>query len=125
MGRSRFGGILLAALLVLGFWCQHMLTQRQKPIHRTLDAVAQAAQQGDWETAEAHLRTAREDWDRFRGLGSVFSHHAPLEGVDAQFAALEILLAGREELAAATAAQLAQQVRALEESHRLTWKNLL
>lgn len=125
MGRSRFGAGLLAALLLLGLGSQRMLLRRQAPIREALDQTAQAAYTGDWSAAGESLARAKTNWATYRDLGVVFTHHAALEAVDARFAVLEILLAQEDSLCAATAAQLYQQVEALEESHRLTWRNLL
>ena len=126
MSRSRFGVGLLVMLLLLGIWCQQVLVRKQAPIQAALEQTAAAAYREDWTAAGDFLAQARKQWDTYRNWGAVFTHHADLEAADAQFAVLDVFCRKKDALGTASAAaQLASQVEALGESHRLTWKNLL
>ena len=109
MKRFWLGVGLLLALLIGGLTLSGSLNRRYQPLTQTLTRAAEAARESDMTLSGDLLEQARQAWDR-----------------DRNFAAAEnFCKAGDEEETAAACGQLAALIRALAESHQLSWWNLL
>ena len=126
MRRFWFGVGLLLALLLIGFWTQAGMDAIHTPISEALDRAAQAAQDGDWESALALAAQAKGEWDARWHVTAATADHAPMDEVDMLLGALEVYAGERQTLHfAACCAQLSQLIQAVADAHALNWWNLL
>jgi len=126
MKRMWIGIGILLALLAMGIALTTAFNSLHLPLAHKLNAAAEAALAGDWDTAEQSTRQCREHWDSCRRLTASFADHEPLEEMDGLLAQLEIWLWLREpEEFAVTAAEISSLARAIAEAQSLTWWSLL
>ena len=126
MKRFWIGLVILITTLGLGFWSMVAMNKAHTPIAEQLRHAAEAAQDGDWERAGSLTDQAKKEWEKQWYLSASFADHTDIDDIDAIFARLEVFLRQQElEDYAATSAQLSEEVKALEENHRLSWWNLL
>ena len=126
MKRFWIGMVLLAVLLVLGAWMGGRMTDATLPCADGLDRAAELAMAEDWPGAKQAMEQAWRAWAENRNFSASLSSHEPMEEIDALFEELEIYGA-REETAAFSAGCvfLAEKLRDLGNSFRLSWQNLL
>ena len=126
MKRLWIGVGFLAAMLVIGIWITLAFSRLHIPISDALNQASEAAVAGDWEKATALTKSARADWEKFRGFTAAVADHEPLEEMDAMFAQLTVL-AQQQETAdfAATSAQLARLAQAMADSQSISWWNVV
>ena len=117
---------LLGLILVSGLFLGNRMEQTHHPQAKDLDKAAAAAAEGDWEYAAALLTRAKKNWDESRDLAAALVHHEPLNDIDTRFAELGVYAKSRSnpDFSAGCAA-LAEVLRALPKSHKLSWWNLL
>ena len=126
MKRFWIGGALLLAILAAGLWTGKRMEKIHTDVVDRLRDCGQAAQEQRWEQAEAAVREAKERWEAGWTFSAALSDHTALEEIDGDFGELQVYLKNRDALrSAALCAKLAQMVDAVQESHRLTWRNLL
>lgn len=126
MKRSWFGFFLLLVLLTGGILSASSMISLHKSVEADLIQAAELSLHGDWQQAGDLFRQARKDWEKQEKFRSCFADHNPVEQIDAEFAALTVLCAGKDTLSfAAGCSSLARQVAAVGEAHGLNWKNLL
>lgn len=126
MKRSRFGAVLLAVLLLLGFGAQWGIRKCQSSVADDLAQAAEAALREDWEETDRLVHRAQAQWQRSYCITAALADHDPLEQVDAAFAVLTVWQAVEEPAAmAAGCRDLESQIRALMEEQELSWRNLL
>lgn len=126
MKRLWVGVVLLAALLAAGLWSARVMTESSSAVRDALTGSARAADLGHWKQADAFASTAQAQWRRSRDLTSALADHTLLDEIDALFAQAEVYRHHRHTADyAATCLHLAQLIDALQESHRLNWRNLL
>lgn len=126
MKRLWLGVGVLLALLVCGLWVCAQAKQIHGDISQRLEQAAQAALAEDWPAVAAMTEQTRQRWEENMLFSAAFSEHTMLDDVEAGLARLEVYLARRQAADyAAQSAALARQVEALEEAHRLSWRNLL
>ena len=123
MKRIWIGVGILLILLAVGILAM-MLTDRQ--LEGAAVALQQAAETRDWDTATALAQEARRDWKQKYRLMAALADHAVLEQIETGFAQLDAYRRRNAESDhAATCAQLSKAIRHLQDSHKLTWWNLL
>lgn len=126
MKRSWIGFVLLLLLLLGSILSTGYMVRAQEPIEAELIQAARCAMAGSWEQADSFFRTAEENWGSAEHLRSCFADHTPVEEIDADFELLKVLCAARETVSfAGGCLQLARQVAAVGEAHKLVWWNLL
>ena len=126
MKRSRFGAILLAVLLVLGFGTHWWMRKCQTSVADDLHLAAQQALAENWEETDRLLRQAQNRWQHNYDFSAALVDHEPLEQADSSFAMLSVWQAVKEPAAtAAGCLELEAQIRALIEEQKLSWRNLL
>lgn len=125
MKRSRWGGGLLAVLLIVCLAVTWVVERSQKPVCRDLTRACEAALREDWEQAGALVGRAEERWQQYWKLSAAVTDHAPMEAVDGLFAQLRVCLRQRDMTAAALCAELARQVEAVAEAQKPNWWSLL
>ena len=126
MKRFWFGVALLLALMISGILLYNAMNRMQLPLAEKLTRTAEAARVSNISLANELLEDARQDWDRHRKALAAMADHQPMEEIEGLFAAADSYgLAEDEEEMAAACAHLAALIRALAESNRLSWWNLL
>lgn len=126
MKRFWLGIGILAALLAVSIAVTAGMGKVHDDIAEDLESARAAAGADEWEKAAFLIRTAAEDWQKWRRLTASVADHEPMEEVDSLFAALEAYGSAREGPEfMAVCGQLAVLVRAIGEAHALTWWNLL
>lgn len=126
MKRLWIGIGLLAAILVLGLWTSWRMEDIHTDIVDTLMDSAQAAQAGQWERADALAGQAREGWQRGWSFSAALADHTLLDEIDGLLAQGEVYRKNRDAVAyGAVCARMASAVDALQEAHKLRWRNLL
>lgn len=125
MKRGWIGGGLLLGLLVLGLLSARYMQRGSAHVQSRIQTAGEKALVGDWTGAREELSQVREAWERYRDRAAFFADHSPMEEIDAQLSALDVYGAARERIAfGALCADLTQQLTALGEAHKLSWKNL-
>ncbi len=126
MKRLWIGIGFLVLLLTLGVTVGMTLTSLQDSISQTMEEAAQAALAEDFPTAYALADQAQALWQRQRHFAAAFTDHEPLEQMDSYFAELNIYrVKGDAPDFAAICALLAEQSRAVGESHGFSWWSFL
>ncbi len=126
MKRSWFGAGLLAVLLILGVISQWGSTRLHQPIREDLVQAGRAAQAEDWGQVDELLKRAEQTWKRNMDLRAAVVDHSHIEMIECTFATLKVQNAARDPVGTAmSCADLAQQVEALEDTQKLSWKNVL
>lgn len=126
MNRMWIGAALLVLVLGLGIWVGDRMTGSHLPCAEDLENAAAFAMAEDWQTAGALADRAKENWQKNRRLSAAVTDHEPMDEIDALFEELEIYRA-REETSAYCAGcrYLAEHLRDLGNSFRVSWWNLL
>lgn len=126
MKRCYFGAGLLILLLAAGIAVTFCVARCQEPIVRDLEQAALTALREDWEQTGSLTRSAKDQWQRWWKFSASVTDHSPMEAIDVLFSRLDVCLSLRNrESTAALCAELARQVEAIAEAHRLNWWNLL
>ena len=126
MKRGWIGLILLGCLLLGGVLSSRYMTREQETLAQAVEAAAQDARAGQWESACRRLRETRHAWNRGWKKTAVFADHAPMEEINGLFAQLEVYGRRREILSfSAACAELKCQLEAMADAHKLSWENLL
>lgn len=117
---------LLAVLLALGLWTSHAMEAVHAPIADSLALAAEKTLSGNTGEGIDAARQARSQWEQHRHATASVADHEPMEEADSLFAQIEsFIVAGDMSQFAACCARLSELVRAISESHTLTWWNLL
>ena len=122
MKRLPIGILVLAGLLILGFWTG----RRAEAVHGGIsEALRSAAEAENWaETAPA--QRAKQEWEAHRTLSAAITDHTALDEIEAGFAQLEVYRRRQDlTLFTATCARLSELIAAMEEGHKLSWENVL
>lgn len=126
MKRFWIGLGLLALVLVLGIWVGGAMLRLHMPITMDLEQAAAYAEAGHWAASEALYARAKSRWDAGRNRIAAIYNHQPLDEIDARFRELEVFLSRREVTACrAGCVYLAERLRDLSDSFRISWENLL
>ena len=124
MERRFYLGVgLLAVILALGLFAGWLMEKGQTPAAQLLE---QAAQAENLEEGVAMAQRAKEIWrQKWKAVASV-ADHTPMDEIDSLFAELEIFAREGERVHFASCCnQLASQLRAVAEAHKLNWWNVL
>lgn len=126
MRRLWIGIGLLAVILVAGTWTTHRMTRAHMPCAADLENAAACAMAENWSGAEVLSQRARESWENNWHISASITNHQRMDEIDALFEELEVYRI-REETAAYSAGcmYLAERMRDLSNSFRLSWWNLL
>lgn len=117
---------VLGTLLALSLWATAALSDVHEPIRRDLDAAAEAALAGDWDTAGALADRAEQTWAQNRCKVAALSSHSAIEEIDSLFRQLTVFSrSGDPVVYAAACRELACLAAANSEAHQFTWWNLL
>jgi hypothetical protein len=126
MNRFWIGVGLLLALLGAGFWSMFAMDRIHRSIVEDLHQSAEAAQAENWEEADALAQDATVQWEKSWRFTSAMADHTELDEIDSIFSQTRVYRQDRRSTDyAATCARLAKLIEALEESHKLSWWNLL
>ena len=126
MKRLWLGVSFLIVLLIFGIWQTLGLFSIHNTLSDTLSDAALAAQQQDWETADALSQAAHEKWEQYRHLTASFADHEPMEEAEQLFAELQICKGlSLEENYAVVCSNLSQICKAIAESFQISWWNVL
>ncbi len=126
MKRLLLGLSVLIALLAGGISVSAGFSRIHDPIAHSLQAAAEAAQEGNWLQAQQLAEAAQQRWEAFWTFTAAFADHAPMDEMDGLFAQLPIYGQQHSEaLFPALCTQLAQLAQAIADSHRLRWWTLL
>lgn len=126
MKRFWIGVGILGVILVIGIWAGNRMQRTHIPCAMDLENAAACAMAEDWQGAGSLGDRARESWQRSRKVSASIANHQIMDEIDALFEELEIYRA-REETAAYCAGciYLAERLRDLGNSFRLSWWNVL
>lgn len=126
MTRTVIGVLLLLTLLAAGIWSAVGLSRQSEALALQLDSAALLSLSGDLQGSRALTRSVREHWEKDLPLYAVFSDHDPLDTIAQAFRRLELYeQAGDLMGCALTCGELAEQFRALGESHGAQWWNIM
>jgi hypothetical protein len=126
MKRIWFGAALLAALLILGIFSAALMEDTHLTQATQLNRAADFAMSGNWNGAKAAFSEAQTSWDKRSPVIAGLSDHEPMDEAEMLFAQLEAFAKAKEAaLYSSTCLQLARQIEALGQSHRLNLQNLL
>ena len=102
------------------------MMDRTLPCAEGLDRAAALAMAEDWPGAREAARQASRSWQENRPFSASVTSHEPMDEIDALFEELEIYGARENgERFAAGCVFLAEKLRDLAYSNRLSWWNLL
>lgn len=118
MIRCYFGAGLLAALLFLCLGSTWLFTRQQSRTLELTEQAWQAAEAGDWDTAEEKARQARQHWDRSHRISAVLTDHCALEKGE------EAFVQAQDSRDVQDYYQLYQALVFLLREHRLTLENI-
>lgn len=125
MKRSWIGFALLMVLLLGGIFSSWLMGKIHEDVEQDLLQGAECAALGDWDNGIRFFREAKNRWDRWKGFRACFADHGPTEEIDAGFSALEVYGWAREDIPfTAQCCDLAKQVAAVGQAHKLSWENL-
>lgn len=120
------GVLVLMVLLGVGLWVGYSMEQCHDPIAYDLEQAAQAALEGDLSRARETMHRAGQRWKRCYSLTAAATDHAPMEEIDSLFSQLESYAQAEDRVAfAAWCSRAASLVKALGETNRFCWKNIL
>ena len=126
MKRGWIGAGLLLVMLAGGLLVTWRMDKCHTAISQSLDAAADSALAGDWDSAGTLAQRAKRDWETGWNFSAAFADHEPMEDIDALFSQLGVYGSSRDAVSfAAVCTQLARQVEAMGDAHGLTWWNLL
>lgn len=126
MKRFWIGLGLLVLIWVAGLWTASRLEDTHSTITRQLEQSADAAQAGHWFRADALAEDAFRMWQEGWDLSAALADHTVLDEIDGLLAQADVYRNNREPVSyAAICARISQAIDALQESHRLTLRNLL
>lgn len=126
MKRFWIGVGLLAAIVLLSFWSTNRLSDLHISISEDLERAAQAAQNDRWETVDELASSVQTQWKNGWGFSAALVDHTVLDEIDGLLAQAEVYRKKRDATEyAAICARLARHIEALQESHKLSWWNLL
>jgi len=126
MKRCVFGAALLIVLLAAGLLLGRGVNALLQPEAEELCAARDASAAGDWDAARACALRARQSWEENWHLLAALTDHELMEQADVLFAQLVVFgnPDDRQSFAALCAA-LQQQLKALEDTHKPSWWNIL
>lgn len=126
MRRFLLGSVILALLLAGGLLiCRTMVTIHD-PIAANLRRAGAAALAEDWTSAQAFFQKAADRWEQFHQITAAFADHTPMDEADGLFRELQVYAYVKESPHfSAICAHLQECIRAIRESHRISWWNLL
>lgn len=126
MRRLSIGVALLAALLALGVGIAVGMDGIHARSAAALDAAADAALDGDWQTAQLLSQQAQQMWRQNWQMVACVADHSPMDEIDTLFAQLPAYARGGEGVHfAATCAQLARLLEAMGDAHTPAWWSIL
>ena len=126
MRRFWIGLGILVLIWIAGVWTTSRLEITHSEITRQLDRSASAALEGHWFRADSLAEDTLQKWQDCWGLSAALADHTVLDEIDGMLAQAEVYRNNREAISyAAICARISQAIDALQESHRLTWRNLL
>ena len=126
MKRLWIGIVFLILLLVGGILLTLVLSDIHSTLADDLSAASRAAQQQDWETADALIDSAQRLWEQYRHITAAFADHEPLEELEQLFAELQVCKAlSLEENYAVVCSHLSEICSAIADSFRIHWWNVL
>ena len=126
MKRLWIGIGLLAAIMIAGFWTSSRMADIHIATSDILKDSVREAQAGQWEQVDRLAEKAQSCWKKSWNFSATMADHTVLDEIDGLFAQADIYRKNRTDVEyAATCAQLATAIEALQESHRLSWWNLL
>lgn len=126
MKRIWIGAALLAIILAAGLWTGNRMEKIHTEVAQRLRLCAQAAQAGQWDRADELAREAKDRWEAEWDFTAALADHTLLDEIDGVFEQMEVCRKNRDSLrSAALCAKLAKMVDALQEAHRLNWRNFL
>ena len=126
MKRLWIGIGLLAAIIILGFWTSCRMEDIHTSISSDLRRAAQAAQSEQWDTADRLGQATQAQWQESWDFSAILADHTLLDEIDGLFAQAEVYRKNRDAVRyAAFCARLSTAIDALQEAHRLSWRNLL
>ena len=115
----------MAALLGCSLWVSARAGRSHGQIRLQLEQPSEAALREDWPAVAVITEQLQRQWEDELDFSAAFGYHQQLDEVEAGLARLEVYLARRQAADyGAQSAALARQVEALEESHRLSLRNL-
>ena len=122
-----FLGLLILTMLLCGSLLIHRsLHYIHAPIADDLEQAAHAALREDWGKALSFARRASDRWHQFHRFTAAFADHTPMDELDQLFAQLPFFAHQRENPHFSALCQdLSTLARAMAESQRLSWWNLL
>lgn len=118
MRRYILGLALLLLLPLLSLPVAKQLEDHHLLIADTLSNASQALHQGDVTRGKLFIQDAYSLWQEKQRFTAAFVHHAPLEAIQCDFAALSAV---SDDALAAGCNQLVAQFLALAESQQLNW----
>ena len=123
MKRIWLGIGLLLLLMAIG----QGVSWKMDHLHETTCLqLRQAVEATQWEKATALGHAAQTQWEAHRRFTASLADHQEVDQIDALFAQLEVYRTQGDTLShASTCAHLEEAITALQETHRLTWWNLL
>ena len=126
MRRFWLGLGLILGLLAGGIFLSWKFTEIHAPLAEKLTRAAEAARESDLSAANTWLEEARQDWEQARTFSAAVTDHEPMEEMESLFAEARYFgLAGDTEELAAACGRLAALSRAIAESQKINWWNLL
>ena len=126
MKRFYMGVGLLLVLLTGSALLSGAAVEIHDPISFRLEQAAEAALAGDWPRAKVLTEAALRRWQRNRIVTAMFADHEPMEQIDSGFSQIAVFLRQEDgDNFPAACAALARLARAMADSQRLSWQNLL
>lgn len=117
---------VLSLLLGLSLWSAATVEGAVTPWCADIEEAQRAAERDDWEGASRILHRTQSSWDDRRVFLHIVTAHDELETADALFATADSFAAERDKTEfRAALAELAAQLRVVEERQQLTLRNVL
>lgn len=124
--RELLGAGLLVILLLAGLLSAWYLNRQSSAMAAALEDSTWMALSGQWESAKEMSASARRDWEKGWRIRAAFADHANLEEIDGLFRETVIYAAAGERTEfSRTCALLVEKLRAMADSARFSWWNVL
>lgn len=125
MKRLWQGIALLLVLLLIGIGITAAMDSIHSDTAAQLSRAAEAARDGNWDTAAGLLSQSKAAWEKHWVLTATAANHGPMEQIDSLYAMLEVFVQGQAPQFPAVCAQLSKLTEAVGEAHRFSLENLL
>lgn len=90
--------MVVITILFIGFaiWVQQSLESSAQTLTQNLNKLEQAVKGDDWDTANRHLESFNQLWEKTKNLWQIFIDHNEIDNIDVALARVNQLVSSKE-----------------------------